>query len=59
MAKIGPYGGRYSPFNEHGEFVKLVAEMEGAPEDHVAPYAGSAIAQPRSSPLLSNAASER
>ena len=49
MAKIGPYGGRYSPFNEHGEFVKLVAEMEGVPEDHVAPYAGSGDPMLRSS----------
>lgn len=41
MARVGPYGGRYSPFNEHGEFINLVAQMESVPEDHVAPYAGS------------------
>ena len=41
MAKIAPYGGRYSPFGEQGEFVTTVAEMEGVKEPYVAPFAGS------------------
>src|SRR5882757_3885381 len=26
MVKVGPYGGRYQPFNEQGAFVEAVAE---------------------------------
>jgi histidinol-phosphate aminotransferase len=41
IAKVAPYGGRYSPFNEQGAFVTTVAEMEGLKESYIAPYAGS------------------
>lgn len=41
MVKIGPLGGRYSPSNEQGKFVKAVAEIEGLKDDYIAPYAGS------------------
>jgi histidinol-phosphate aminotransferase len=41
IAKIAPHGWRYSPSNEHGEFIKAIADSEDVPEDHVAPYAGS------------------
>ncbi len=39
--KVAKYGGRYSPFNEHGEFMKAVAETEGVKPAYIAPYAGS------------------
>ena len=41
IAKIAPQGWRYAPGNEHGEFIKAIADTEDVPEDHVAPYAGS------------------
>ena len=41
MVKIGPLGGRYSPSNEQGKFVKAVAETENVSEEYVSPYAGS------------------
>jgi histidinol-phosphate aminotransferase len=41
IAKIAKYGGRYSPFNEQGDFVKAVAEAEGLKPEYIAPYAGS------------------
>jgi histidinol-phosphate aminotransferase len=41
MAKVAPYGGRYSPFGEQGEFVTAIAEIEGVKETYVAPFAGS------------------
>jgi histidinol-phosphate aminotransferase len=41
IAKVAPFGGRYSPFGEQGEFVKTVAEVEGVKEDQVAAFAGS------------------
>jgi histidinol-phosphate aminotransferase len=41
IAKIAKYGGRYSPFNEQGDFIKSVAEVEGVKPDFIAPYAGS------------------
>jgi histidinol-phosphate aminotransferase len=41
IAKVAPYGGRYSPFGEQADFVTTVAEMEGVKEDHVAAFAGS------------------
>ena len=41
IAKVAPFGGRYSPFNEQGEFTKTVAEIEGVKEDYVAAFAGS------------------
>lgn len=41
IAKVAPYGGRYSPFNEQAEFTKTVAEIEGVKENCIAAYAGS------------------
>ncbi|HWC98230.1 MAG TPA: pyridoxal phosphate-dependent aminotransferase [Candidatus Sulfopaludibacter sp.] len=41
IAKVAPFGGRYSPFNEQSAFVTAVAEMEGLKESYIAPYAGS------------------
>ncbi|MGC2660926.1 MAG: pyridoxal phosphate-dependent aminotransferase [Bryobacteraceae bacterium] len=41
MAKIGPYGGRYSPFGEQRQFVTAVAQSEDVKEEYVAPFAGS------------------
>lgn len=41
IAKVAPHGGRYSPFNEQGEFVSTIASMEGVKESYVAPFAGS------------------
>lgn len=41
IAKIARYGGRYSPFNEQGDFLKAVSEVEGVKPDFITPYAGS------------------
>ena len=41
IAKIAKYGGRYSPFNEQGDFIKAVSDVEGVKPDHIAAYAGS------------------
>jgi histidinol-phosphate/aromatic aminotransferase/cobyric acid decarboxylase-like protein len=41
MAKIGPLGGRYSPFADDESFLKAVAASEDIGKDHVATYAGS------------------
>jgi histidinol-phosphate aminotransferase len=41
IAKIARYGGRYSPFNEQGDFIKAVSEVEGVKAEFIAPYAGS------------------
>ncbi len=41
IAKIAPYGGRYSPFSEQGDLVTAIAETEGVKESYVAAYAGS------------------
>jgi histidinol-phosphate aminotransferase len=41
ISKVAPHGGRYSPFNEQGDFVTAIAEMEGVKESYVAPFAGS------------------
>src|SRR5947208_13716266 len=41
IAKVAPYGGRYSPHNEQGDFITAVAEMEGVKESYVAAFAGS------------------
>lgn len=41
MAKIGPYGGRYAPFEDFERFVKAVAESEGISTRYVASFAGS------------------
>jgi len=49
IAKVAPFGGRYSPFNEQGEFVKTVAETEDVKEECVAAFAGSSDPLHRSS----------
>jgi histidinol-phosphate aminotransferase len=49
IAKVAPYGGRYSPFGEQADFVTTVAEIEGVKEDHVAAFAGSSDPLHRSS----------
>jgi histidinol-phosphate aminotransferase len=41
IAKIAKYGGRYSPFNEQGDFLKAVSEVEGVKPEFIAAYAGS------------------
>jgi histidinol-phosphate aminotransferase len=41
MATIAPHGWRYSPFGELDDLVKTIAELEGVPASHVAPYPGS------------------
>jgi histidinol-phosphate aminotransferase len=41
IARVAPFGGRYSPFNEQGEFTKAVAETEDVKEECVAAFAGS------------------
>jgi len=41
IAKIAKYGGRYSPFNEQGDFIRAVSEVEGLKPEFIAPYAGS------------------
>jgi histidinol-phosphate aminotransferase len=39
--KVAKFGGRYSPFNEQGDFIKAVTEVDGVKPSYVAPYAGS------------------
>ena len=41
IAKIGPHGGRYNPFQDYENFIKTVAESEQIPADHIASFAGS------------------
>jgi histidinol-phosphate/aromatic aminotransferase/cobyric acid decarboxylase-like protein len=41
IAKVAPHGGRYSPFNEQGDFVSAISEMEGVKPSYIAPFAGS------------------
>lgn len=41
IAKVAPFGGRYSPSNEQGEFVTAVAEAEGVKESYILASAGS------------------
>ncbi|WP_031499715.1 pyridoxal phosphate-dependent aminotransferase [Bryobacter aggregatus] len=41
IAKIAKYGGRYSPFNEQGDFIRAVSEVEELKPEFIAPYAGS------------------
>jgi len=41
IAKVAPFGGRYSPTNEQGDFITAVAETEGVKESYVAAFAGS------------------
>ena len=40
-AAIIPYGNRYSPHDERGDFIKAVMQVENVPYDHVAPWPGS------------------
>ena len=40
-AAIIPYGNRYSPRDERGDFIKAVMQVENVPYDHVAPWPGS------------------
>jgi histidinol-phosphate aminotransferase len=40
-AAMIPFGNRYSPKDERGDFIKAVSKVEGVPEDHVAPWPGS------------------
>lgn len=32
---------RYSPHDEHGDFIRTVSQIEGVPADHIAPWPGS------------------
>ncbi len=41
ISKVAPGGGRYSPNNEQGIFMKTVSEVEGLKSDYIALYAGS------------------
>lgn len=41
MVKIGPYGGRYSPFDEYERFHQAAAESEDLKAEYVAAFAGS------------------
>jgi len=41
IAQAAPKGWRYSPGNETGELVRVIAEMENVPTDHIAVFAGS------------------
>ncbi|HEX4179896.1 MAG TPA: pyridoxal phosphate-dependent aminotransferase [Caulobacteraceae bacterium] len=40
-AAIIPWGNRYSPQDQRGDFIKTVMEVEKVPYDHVAPWPGS------------------
>jgi len=40
-AAIIPWGNRYSPQDQRGDFIKAVMQVEGVPYDHVAPWPGS------------------
>jgi histidinol-phosphate aminotransferase len=41
ISKVAPFGGRYSPTNEQGQFITAVAETEGVKESYVTAFAGS------------------
>lgn len=41
IARISPYGGRYSPFNDEITLTQAVAESEGVDKKYVAVFAGS------------------
>jgi histidinol-phosphate/aromatic aminotransferase/cobyric acid decarboxylase-like protein len=41
MAKIGPHGGRYNPFQDYERFLAAAAESEGIGKEYVASFAGS------------------
>ena len=40
-AAIIPWGNRYSPQDQRGDFIKAVMQVESVPYDHVAPWPGS------------------
>jgi histidinol-phosphate aminotransferase len=40
-AAIIPWGNRYSPQDQRGDFIKAVMQVEKVPYDHVAPWPGS------------------
>lgn len=40
-AAMIPFGNRYSPHDERGDFIKAVMSVEKVPYDHVAPWPGS------------------
>ena len=40
-AAIIPWGNRYSPQDQRGDFIKAVMQVEGVPHDHIAPWPGS------------------
>jgi len=40
-AAMIPFGNRYSPHDERGDFIKAVTVVEKVPADHVAPWPGS------------------
>ena len=40
-AAIIPMGNRYSPRDEHGDFIRTVMKVEGVPAGYVAPWPGS------------------
>jgi histidinol-phosphate aminotransferase len=40
-AAILPWGNRYSPQDQRGDFIKAVMQVEHVPYDHVAPWPGS------------------
>ncbi|HEX4181856.1 MAG TPA: pyridoxal phosphate-dependent aminotransferase [Caulobacteraceae bacterium] len=40
-AEILPWGNRYSPQDQRGDFIKAVMQVEHVPYDHVAPWPGS------------------
>jgi histidinol-phosphate aminotransferase len=40
-AAIIPWGNRYSPQDQRGDFIKAVMQVEKVPHDHVAPWPGS------------------
>src|SRR5580700_10108683 len=40
-AAIIPFGNRYAPHDERGDFIRAVVKVENVPFDHVAPWPGS------------------
>jgi histidinol-phosphate aminotransferase len=41
IAKVAPYGGRYSPFEEYEAFTQAAAESEDVKTEYIAAFAGS------------------
>lgn len=42
-AAMIPFGNRYAPHDERGDFIKAVMSVEKVPYDHVAPWPGSSM----------------